>query len=183
MKHKTNTVSRRTFLAGSATLAAGAAFGPFIRTAKAARSVKVGAYGGYFKDSFDKHIFPDFTDATGITVESVAEPTGETWVVQLRNAAKAGMAPADVSMISGTPRLRAEAEGLWMPLDEDKMPNVTKHMSDAFIHRYPDGRLYGVGAVSWFITLCSNTEAYAEAPTSWADMWDPKYKDSLGLLA
>jgi putative spermidine/putrescine transport system substrate-binding protein len=39
--------------------------------------LKVGAYGGYFKDSFDKHIFPDFTKDTGIKVESVAEPTGE----------------------------------------------------------------------------------------------------------
>jgi hypothetical protein len=24
-------------------------------------ALKVGAYGGYFKDSFDKHIYPDFT--------------------------------------------------------------------------------------------------------------------------
>ncbi len=39
------------------------------------RSIKVGAYGGYFKDSFDKHIFPDFTKETGIKVESVADPT------------------------------------------------------------------------------------------------------------
>jgi putative spermidine/putrescine transport system substrate-binding protein len=37
--------------------------------------------------------------------------------------------------------------------------------------------------VSWFITLCSNTEAYPEPPTTWGDMWDPKYEDSLGLLA
>ena len=27
----------------------------------AADALKVGAYGGYFKDSFDKHIYPDFT--------------------------------------------------------------------------------------------------------------------------
>ena len=40
-------------------------------------TLKVGAYGGYFKDSFDKHIFPDFTKETGIKVESVAEPTGD----------------------------------------------------------------------------------------------------------
>ena len=183
MTYKPNKVTRRTFLAGTAALTTSAALGPFIRTAKAARSIKIGAYGGYFKDSFDKHIFPDFTSATGIDVESVAEPTGETWVVQLRNAAKAGMAPADVSMIAGTPRLRAEAEELWMPLDESKMPNVGKYMSDDFVYRYPDGRFYGVGAVSWFITLCSNTDTYPEAPESWADMWDPKYADSLGLLA
>ena len=57
------------------------------------KSLKVGVYGGYFKDSFDKHIFPEFTKATGIAVESVAEPTGEAWLVQLEQAAKAGQAP------------------------------------------------------------------------------------------
>src|SRR3546814_17190482 len=60
------------------------------------RSLKVGVYGGYFKDSFDEHIFPEFTKATGIAVESVAEPTGEAWLVQLEQAARAGQAPADV---------------------------------------------------------------------------------------
>ena len=66
----------------------------------AEKTLKVGVYGGYFKDSFDKHIFPDFTKETGIKVESVAEPTGEAWLVQLEQAAKAGVAPADVSMMA-----------------------------------------------------------------------------------
>ncbi len=52
------------------------------------KSLKVGVYGGYFKDSFDKHVFPEFTKATGIAVESVAEPTGEAWLVQLDQAAR-----------------------------------------------------------------------------------------------
>ena len=52
------------------------------------KSLKVGVYGGYFKDSFDKNIFPEFTKATGIAVESVAEPTGEAWLVQLEQAAQ-----------------------------------------------------------------------------------------------
>jgi len=176
-------LSRRTVLKGAAAAAGAAAVGlpaPFVH---AARSIKVGVYGGYFKDSFDEYIFPEFAAASGIEIESVAEPTGETWLVQLRNAAKAGVAPADVSMMGGFSRLRGAAEELWLPLDESHMPNSTQYLSDAFIYRYADGRLYGVGAVSWFITLCSNTEVFPEAPTSWADMWDPKYKDSLGLLA
>ena len=64
-----------------------------VPSAHAEGVLKVGAYGGYFKDSFDKHIFPDFTKDTGIKVESVAEPTGEAWLVQLEQAARAGMAP------------------------------------------------------------------------------------------
>ncbi len=176
-------LNRRTVLKGAAATVAAAAVGLPAPNVHAARSIKVGVYGGYFKDSFDEFIFPEFAAASGIEIESVAEPTGETWLVQIRNAAKAGVAPADISMMGGFARLRGAAEELWLPLDESQMPNATKYLDESFVYRYPDGRLYGVGAVSWFITLCSNTDVYPEAPTSWADMWDPKYEDSLGLLA
>ena len=86
------------------------------------RSIKVGAYGGYFKDSFDKHIFPDFTKETGIKVESVAEPTGEAWLVQLEQAAKAGIAPADVNMIAQTPMLRGQKTQLWQVARPEQDP-------------------------------------------------------------
>ena len=81
------------------------------------KSLKVGVYGGYFKDSFDKNIFADFTKETGIAVESVAEPTGEAWLVQLEQAAKAGQAPADVSMMSQVAMLKGQSTELWAPLD------------------------------------------------------------------
>ncbi len=146
------------------------------------KSIKVGAYGGYFKDSFDKHIFPDFTKETGIKVESVAEPTGEAWLVQLEQAAKAGVAPADVNMIAQTPMLRGQKTQLWMPLDSQKIPN-SKNLLPVFVHKYPDGRVDGIGAVSWYITLVSNTKVFPEAPKSWGDMWEADKKNSLGLLA
>ena len=146
------------------------------------KSIKVGAYGGYFKDSFDKHIFPDFTKETGIKVESVAEPTGEAWLVQLEQAAKAGIAPADVNMIAQTPMLRGQKTQLWMPLDLNKIPN-SKNLLPVFVHKYPDGRADGIGAVSWYITLVSNTKVFPTAPTSWGDMWQADKKDKLGLLA
>jgi putative spermidine/putrescine transport system substrate-binding protein len=148
----------------------------------AAESLKVGVYGGYFKDSFDKHIFPDFTKETGIKIESVAEPTGEAWLVQLEQAARAGQAPADVSMMSQTVMLRGQRTQLWTPLDLNKIPNH-KHLLSQSINRYPDDRVSGIGAVGWYITLVSNTNVFKTAPTSWADMWKPDKKNSLGLLA
>src|SRR5690606_28788790 len=68
-------ISRRAAL-GAGLATAGILAMPSILRAQD-RSIKVGVYGGYFKDSFDKHIFPEFTKATGIAVESIAEPTGE----------------------------------------------------------------------------------------------------------
>ena len=62
-------IGRRGLLAGASALAATTVLGfPAIRT-RAAETLKVGTYGGYFKDSFDQHIYPAFTEETGIEIE------------------------------------------------------------------------------------------------------------------
>ncbi|MBZ9655952.1 ABC transporter substrate-binding protein [Phyllobacterium lublinensis] len=173
-------VSRRAVL-GAGVMGAAVLAMPNILRAQD-KSLKVGVYGGYFKDSFDKNIFPEFTKATGIAVESVAEPTGEAWLVQLEQAAKAGAAPADVSMMSQVAMLKGQTTKLWTPLDMAKIPN-SKNLIDRFVNKYPDGSVAGIGAVSWYITLVTNTDVYKEAPTSWAAFWDKANADKLGLLA
>jgi Spermidine/putrescine-binding periplasmic protein len=163
-------ISRRGVLAGSIAGAGMLAMPSILRAQD--KSLKVGVYGGYFKDSFDKNIFPEFTKATGIAIESVAEPTGEAWLVQLEQAAKAGQAPADVSMMSQVAMLKGQATDLWAPLDLGKIKNVS-NLAEHFVNKYPDGRVAGLGAVAWYITLVTNTDVYKEAPTSWAALWDP----------
>ena len=173
-------VSRRRVLAGSAAVAGALAMPSILRAQD--KSIKIGVYGGYFKDSFDKNIFPEFTKATGIAVESIAEPTGEAWLVQLEQAAKAGQAPADLSMMSQVAMLKGQATELWAPIDMAKITNASG-LIDRFVNKYPDGRVAGVGAVAWYITLVTNTDVYKEAPTSWEALWDPANADKLGLLA
>jgi len=146
-----------------------------------AQSIKIGVYGGYFKDSFDEFVFPRFTEETGIEVESVAEPTGEAWLVQLETAARAGQAPADVSMMAQVPLQRGMASELWLPLDESRLPNL-EYMRPQLLNRDADGDLVGVGAVSWYITLVTNTDTFETAPTSWAELW-ADHPNQLGLLA
>ncbi len=175
-----SSISRRGVLAGSLAGAGMLAMPSILRAQD--KSLKVGVYGGYFKDSFDKNIFPDFTKATGIAIESVAEPTGEAWLVQLEQAAKAGQAPADLSMMSQVAMLKGQATELWAPIDMGKLKNASG-LIDRFVNKYPDGRVAGVGAVAWYITLVTNTDVYKEAPTSWEALWDPANADKLGLLA
>lgn len=176
---KTN-VSRRAVLGAGVAGASLLAMPAVLRAQD--KSLKVGVYGGYFKDSFDKNIFADFTKETGIAIESVAEPTGEAWIVQLEQAAKAGQAPADVSMMSQVAMLKGQSTELWAALDTAKIPNAT-NLIDHFVNKYPDGRVAGIGAVAWYITLVTNTDVYKEAPTSWNALWDPANADKLGLLA
>ncbi|TKT77451.1 ABC transporter substrate-binding protein [Aquamicrobium sp. LC103] len=173
-------ISRRGVL-GAGLATAGVLAMPSILRAQD-RSIKVGVYGGYFKDSFDKNIFPEFTKASGIAVESIAEPTGEAWLVQLQQAARANQAPADLSMMSQVAMLKGQSTELWTPLDTAKLKNAD-NLLDRFVNKYPDGRIAGIGAVAWYITLVTNTDAYPEAPDSWAAFWDPANADKLGLLA
>ena len=154
--------SRRAVLATGLAGAASLAMPAILRADE--RSIKIGVYGGYFKKSFDKNIFPDFTKATGIAVESVGEPTGEPWLVQLQQAANAGQAPADVNMISQTSMLKGQAVDLWAPIDLAKIKNSDKLLPH-YINKYSDGRVSGIGAVTWYITLVSNTDVYKDAPT------------------
>ncbi len=125
-------VSRRAVLGAGAAGAALLAM-PHIARAQGG-SLKVGVYGGYFKDAFDKHIFPAFTETTGIAVESIAEPTGEAWLVQLEQAARANAAPADVSMMSQVATLKGMAVDLWAPLDLAKIPNAV-NVKPEFINK------------------------------------------------
>lgn len=173
-------MSRRAVL-GAGVASAGLLAMPSILRAQE-KSIKIGVYGGYFKKSFDEHIFPEFTKATGIAVESIAEPTGEAWLVQLEQAAKAGQAPADISMMSQVATLKGQTTELWTPIDAAKIKNHA-NLLDHFINKYPDGRIAGIGAVAWYITLVTNTDVFKEAPTSWAALWDPANADKLGLLA
>lgn len=175
--------SRRTVLKLTAAAAAVGAMGLKAPAVLAQdRTLKVGTYGGYFEESFRKHIFPAFTEATGITVESVPEPTGEAWLVQLEQAARAGVAPADVNMIAQVPMLRGIRGDLWLRLDMSRMPNAEK-VFEEYLNTYPDGAVAGVPAVAWFITLVTNTDAYPEEPQSWKWFWDGAKPNSLGLLA
>jgi putative spermidine/putrescine transport system substrate-binding protein len=174
-------MNRRDFIKLAAAASAATAAGMKVSFAQE-RSLKIGVYGGYFQDAFDEHIFPVFTQDTGIAVESVAEPTGEAWVVQLETAAKAGQAPADVSMMAQGSMLRGIGSGLWAPLDESVLTNL-EYVRPQLLSKNTDGALVGVGAVSWYITLVTNTDTFPEAPISWDELWKPEHADQLGLLA
>jgi len=174
-------MKRRAFLTTTAAATLGTLAAPSIARAQA-QTLKVGTYGGYFEESFKKHIYPDFTAATGIEVDSIAEPTGEAWLVQLQQAARAGQAPTDVSMMAQVARIRGERAGLWAPLDRGAMPNVD-NLPDHFQHAYDDRGFYGTGAVAWYITLVTNTDVYPQPPESWTAFWDPANENRLGLLA
>jgi len=173
-------LNRRTLMGAAAGVAGTLAMPAVLRAQE--KSLKVAVFGGYFKQSFDEHIFPKFTAATGIGVESIASPASEAWLVQLEQAARAGQAPADVSMMNQVTMLKGQSTELWTPIDAARIANAGS-LLEQFVNKYPDGRVAGIGAVAWYITLVTNTQVYPTPPESWAALWDEANRDKLGLLA
>ncbi|MEM6479277.1 MAG: ABC transporter substrate-binding protein, partial [Pseudomonadota bacterium] len=102
-------MNRRSVLkTGAASVAASALAAPLIAQA---RSLKIGSYGGYFEDSFKKFVYPEFTAATGIAVESVTQPNSTDWLVTMQQAAAAGNVPADISLYARDTMIKASRIG------------------------------------------------------------------------
>jgi putative spermidine/putrescine transport system substrate-binding protein len=147
----------------------------------AGSTIKVGTYGGFFEENFRK-MYPAFTEEFDVEVESVSQPTSEVWVTQLQQAIAAGGAPpADVSMLSGVGLQRAingEILATYLPSD---IPESV-HLAEGYIRTAEGDSVIGVGGLSWYITLVSNTDRVKESPDTWTAFWDPEWENELALL-
>jgi putative spermidine/putrescine transport system substrate-binding protein len=144
-------------------------------------NIKVSTYGGFFEENFAT-FYPAFNKETGVEVESISQPTSEVWVVQLQQATDAGAPPpADVSMLSGVGIQRAINGEILATYDQAAIPQAA-NLAEGYVRLDPAGMVAGVGGVSWYITLVSNTERVAESPDTWTAFWDPQWQDELALL-
>jgi len=143
--------------------------------------IKVSTYGGFFEENFRK-MYPAFEKETGAIVESLSQPTSEVWVVQLQQAIDSGAPPpAYVSMLSGVGIQRAIKGGVLATYDASVIPQST-NLAEGYLRTDAEGMVAGVGGVSWYITLVSNTDRVPESPDSWTTFWDPKWRNELALL-
>jgi putative spermidine/putrescine transport system substrate-binding protein len=150
----------------------------------AGSKIKVGTYGGFFEENFSK-LYPKFTDEFDVEVESVSQPTSEVWVVQLQQAiAAGGTPPADVSMLSGVGLQRAINGDILAKYQTSDIP-TSENLAEGYIKTDDDGNVVGVGGLSWYITIVSNTDRVpdSESPDSWETFWDPRWGSGKGELA
>ena len=144
-------------------------------------SITVSTYGGFFEENFAA-MYPAFTEETGIEVVSRAQPTSEVWVVQLKQSIDSGNPPpADVSMLSGVGIQRAINGGVLATYPASSLTQAG-NIAEGYIRTDDAGNITGVGNVSWYITIVSNTERVPESPTSWSAFWDPEWENELALL-
>ena len=97
-----------------------------------AQELTVSAWGGFFEETLAAEIYPGFTEETGITVKSIAQPEDSAWMTQLMAAARAKKAPADLSLVVDEVLIRGNEAGLWGKLDPAKMAG-TQALKDGYV--------------------------------------------------
>lgn len=171
--------TRRQLLRSAGTLAAAAALQmPFIRPARAARSLRVATFGGDFEQSFAQHVYPAFTKATGIEVQSLERAEGTQFLFQLAQANKAGKPPMDICCAAETEVLRGRPGNLWRIYDAKRVPGLAS-ITPRLLREGPSGPDC-VAAMSWFVTLVVNPDEMKPLPDSWQVLWQ-KHPDAWGV--
>ncbi|WP_282076961.1 ABC transporter substrate-binding protein [Epibacterium ulvae] len=153
-----------------------------LATSTTAEEITVSSWGGFFEETLKTAIYPGFTEETGIEVRSIAQPADQAWLTQLTNAARAKKAPADLSLVADEVFIRGQSIGLWANLNAADIPNTATLMG-GFTKQNESGDLNAVGALTWFTTFVTNTDASPDAPTSWSDLWTRDWSGKLGLTS
>lgn len=152
-----------------------------LTNAASAEELTVSAWGGFFEETLAAEIYPGFTAETGIEVRSIAQPEDSTWMTQLMAAARAKQAPADLSLVVDEVLIRGNEVGLWAELNPANMVG-TENLLDDYVKLNDAGNAYAVGALAFYTTFVTNTDYAADAPTSWAELWEPKWDGKLGIV-
>lgn len=180
--------SRRNFLRNAGWTAGGLAIAggiytltgaPFVKRSNA-RSLKVSTFGGIFERSFAQHVYPAFTKASGIAVQSIEQPEGAHFLFQLAEANKAGNPPMDLCCTSAVDVLRGRTQGLWHKQDKTRLTQISQ-LKPRFANEFAENPDH-VAAMSFYLTLVANPNELNPLPDSWSVLWQPR-KSAWGVMS
>ncbi len=160
---------KRHLLASVAALTLAGSGSAFAQT----KTIYFASYGGSFEQTIRKEIMPAFEKKFGVKVEYVAGNSTDT-LAKLQ--AQKGNQQIDVIVVDDGPAYQAVELGFCAPLTpapiyDDLYPTA----------RFKSGKAVAVGLVGTGIMYSKKIfdENKWPAPTSWADLKDPKYKKKL----
>lgn len=138
------------------------------------KTLYVSAYGGSTEKLFKEIIIPAWEERSGAKVVYGAGNSTDT-LAKLR--AQEGAQEIDVAFIDDGPMAQAIGFGYCDTVKEETFADLY----DAA--RMPEGKAVGIGIIA--TGLAYNKDIFAEkgwdAPSSWADLADPKYKGLLSI--
>lgn len=137
-------------------------------TGTLAQELVVGAFGGSFADNVQTCYIAPFTEATGASV--ILKPASSAQhAASVR--ATAGQSDMDLVFADDAFAVQMANEGLLIPLDRSKLSNAPDIIDGA----WGKDDAY-VAAMLGATTIVYNKDTVSEAPTSWNDLFDPKYE-------
>ena len=169
--------SRRQIMQGFAGVSAAAVMGSLAHRANAEETAVFVGWQGY-----DDPLFVDDTLANaGITLDTTYIGNNDEIVTKLQTG---GIGTVDVvTPYMGYVPLLAET-GLIQPIDESRVPNMADVMplfrNDKNINY--NGELYGVPFTWGAGPMMYNPAVIPTAPESWMDLFNPDYKDKVGMM-
>ena len=130
-------------------------------------------------DYIDESVLDDFTKETGIKVDYVMFTTVEEMYVKMTT----GGGKYDIIVPSDYIIERLIKDDMLAPMDFDKMPNARANLLDSmWTADYDVGNAYSVPYMWGTVGILYNTEYVDEEITSWASLFDPKYKRDVFML-
>lgn len=184
---RTTTPTRRRFLRSSVAAGTLAAAGLAGCTSRIVGSddqspsesdpLKIGVYGGVFKEVLDGALVEPFTEDSGIPAQSEPQSIGDA-MVKLKQAVDAGEAPVDVVVVAPDARIRGTDMGTWLHYSPDDISRLDAVIDD-LVAKGDQGDIVGIGGFGWSLNLTTNTEVMDQPLTSWKDLWNDQYASQL----
>lgn len=167
------TIGRRRFLG----LTASALAAPTAISSQAwaqGKTFVIYSFDGVLGRAFKEQIIPPFEKQHGVRVETITMPGSVPPMQKVKATVDAGRPEADVIAMQLTDYVFARRNNLLMPLSASDIPEY-KNLYPQFITEH------GPGLLLWSYGIAYNTQQVKEAPTSWKDLWDPKYKGKVAI--
>jgi len=172
---RTRTLTRRKLLRNSAALAGTALAAPWVTSARAqAGELNVVLNQGLLAKLWIDEIHPKFEEETGAKINLQQSVTSQMLAMLKTQADN----PPDLMQFSEAGVFRARDEGLLRAHDPANIPNMANIRPEFLL-----AENYSAGVIDAVHTLFYNTGrvAAADAPTSWAALWDAANKDQIAI--
>ena len=126
-------------------------------------------WGGAEGEAIVKHCVKPFEERTG---HKVVYEHGGTSATVAKIKAQSADPEFDIVFTGVLGTFNLKRDDLIVPIDFDRIPNA-QHIPE-HLRSIADG--YGLGWALWITTVVYNTDVVKTPPTSWNDLWDPKYE-------
>ena len=150
---------------------------PAIAEEKIEGPLHVESWGGSYAEAVKNYIIEPFKKKYGIEVTHGFFGNNPEQLAKLQ----AGKTAIDVSFLSQNFVYRAKEAGLLLPIRVENVPNY-QMLFDTFKNpSYDPGPQVFCISYFWGDTAIAWNTKYAKKPTSWAELWDPRYKGHVAL--